>query len=45
MAGMVDHLFYAHGWSREQIAAIVEWYEQTRSNAALVRNFAHYQVH
>jgi 4-hydroxyphenylpyruvate dioxygenase-like putative hemolysin len=44
MAGMVDHLFYAHGWSREQVAAAVEWYEQTRTNAALVRNFEHYAV-
>ena len=44
MAGMVDHLFYAHGWSREQVVEVVQWYEETRSKAALVRNFAHYQV-
>lgn len=44
MAGMVDHLFYAHRWSREQVADVVEWYEQTRSQAALIRNFAHYAV-
>ncbi len=44
MYGMVDHLFYAHGWSREQVAEAVEWYENTRSNAAIVRNFAHYAV-
>jgi len=44
MAGMVDHLFYAHGWSREQVAEVVAWYEQTRSKTALIRNFAHYQV-
>jgi len=44
MYGMVDHLFYAHGWSREQVADVIEWYENTRSNAAIVRNFAHYAV-
>lgn len=44
MAGMVDHLFYAHGWSREQVAHVVEWYEETRSKSALIRSFAHYQV-
>lgn len=43
MAGMVDHLFYAHNWSREQVAQVVEWYEETRSKAALVHNFQHYQ--
>lgn len=44
MAGMVDHLFYAHGWSREKVAEVVEWYEKTRHNSALVRNFKHYAV-
>lgn len=44
MYGMVDHLFYAHGWSREKVAEIVEWYETTRSNGALIRNFKHYQI-
>jgi hypothetical protein len=44
MAGMVDHLFYAHGWNREQVAEAVEWYEQTRSQASIARNFEHYAV-
>lgn len=44
MFGMVDHLFYAHGWSREEVAQAVEAYETTRSNASLIRNFAHYAV-
>lgn len=44
MYGMVDHLFYAHGWSREKVAEMVEWYESTRSNAALFVNFKHYQI-
>lgn len=44
MAGMVDHLFYAHGWSRLQIAEAVKWYEDTRSMSQLIRNFQHYKV-
>lgn len=44
MAGMVDHLFYAHGWNREEVAEVVEWYEETRNTHQLVRRFAHYQV-
>lgn len=44
MAGMVDHLFYAHRWSREEVARVVEWYEKTRSQGAIIRNFAHYAV-
>jgi hypothetical protein len=44
MYGMVDHLFYAHGWSREKVAEVVEWYEKTASNAALFVNFKHYQI-
>ncbi len=44
IAGMVDHLFYTHGWNREQIAAVVEWYEETRSQTAFIRSFEHYQV-
>lgn len=41
LAGMVDHLYYAHGWSRERIAQAVEWYEETRSAAAIAHNFSH----
>lgn len=49
MAGMVDHLFYAHGWSREKVAEVVEWYENQRMGQALVAggpmfNFEHLQV-
>jgi hypothetical protein len=47
LAGFIDHAFYAHGWSREQVAEAVEWYEQTREQAAassLVGEFQHYQV-
>ena len=44
MYGMVDHLFYAHGWSRPQVLEVVEWYEKTASNAALFVNFKHYQI-
>lgn len=43
LAGMVDHGFYAHGWSREECAVAVEWYEQQKESAALL-NFQHYQV-
>jgi hypothetical protein len=44
MAGMVDHLFYAHGWSREQVAEVVKWYEETRSQGVFLRSFKHYSV-
>lgn len=44
LAGMVDHLFYMHGWSREKVAEAVEWYEQTRSTAAIAHNFSHDSV-
>jgi hypothetical protein len=44
MAGMVDHLFYRHRWSRLEVADVVEWYENTRSQAVLTQNFAHYAV-
>jgi len=47
VAGMIDHAFYAHGWSREQVLEIVEWYDQTQEQALasnIVINFEHYQV-
>jgi hypothetical protein len=44
MFAMADHLFYAHGWTREAVAEAVAWYEQTAANTALIRNFAHYRV-
>lgn len=48
LAGMVDHLYYAHGWSREKVLEAVEWYEQRRANGVLttqsVQNFEHLQV-
>lgn len=44
MYGMVDHLFYAHGWSTEEVAGVVEWYERKRLGAALVMDFNHYQM-
>jgi hypothetical protein len=44
LAGAADHMYYAHGWSREEVAEVVESYEQTRTNQMLVQNFAHYAV-
>jgi hypothetical protein len=51
LAGMVDHAFYAHGWSREQVLEIVEWYEECHNQGTqhfapseIVINFEHYQV-
>lgn len=41
MAGMVDHLFYAHGWSREKVAEVLHWYEETRDKTAFIRSFEH----
>jgi hypothetical protein len=42
LAGMIDHLFYKHRWTRADIAAVVEWYENTNSQAAINRSFTHY---
>jgi hypothetical protein len=42
LAGLVDHLYYKHRNTREEIAHMVEWYEQTRSKASIFRNFEHY---
>ena len=48
LAGMVDHLYYAHGWSREKVLEVVEWYENRRANglltAAPFQSFEHLQV-
>ena len=42
LAGAVDHMFYAHGWSREQVAEVVEHYEHHRTIGFLMRNFTHF---
>lgn len=45
LAGFVDHAFYAHGNSREEIAEMVSVYENARTGAALARyNFEHFQM-
>jgi hypothetical protein len=43
LAGLIDHCFYKHGWSREECAQAVEWYEQRRFGQ-IVQNFNHFQV-
>jgi hypothetical protein len=43
LAGAVDHLFYAHGWTREQVLEVVEWYEEERTDAALALAFTHFR--
>lgn len=42
LAGMIDHLFYKHRWTRAQIADVVEWYENTHQQAVINRSFTHY---
>lgn len=47
LAGLVDHLFYKHRMSREDIATCVEAYEQARERGiaqqvAVNQNFNHY---
>lgn len=42
VAGLVDHAFYVHGNSREQIAEFVEIYENMRS-ASIFLSMEHYQ--
>lgn len=44
LAGMIDHLFYAHRWERRDIADVVEWYENVHSQAVINRTFNHYQL-
>jgi hypothetical protein len=43
LAGLIDHLFYVHNWTSEQIADAVEWYEN-QSALLIVQNFEHYQA-
>ena len=43
LAGLIDHMFYKHGWSREECARAVEWYEQKRSEQIVV-NFNHFAM-
>jgi hypothetical protein len=43
LAGAADHLFYAHNWTRERVAEIVEWYEETRTDAVLAEAFTHFR--
>lgn len=42
LAGMIDHLFYAHRWQRPAIADVLEWYENTHSQAVINQTFTHY---
>lgn len=46
LAGLIDHLFYAHGWSREKCAEAVKWYENRMAFGSLMlgRKFQHYAV-
>lgn len=44
LAGFIDHAYYAHGWSREQCAEAVEWYETKQLTSAVAINFPHYQM-
>lgn len=41
LAGMADHLFYAHNWSREKVAHAVELYENQQDK--VFRSFEHFQ--
>lgn len=44
LAGFVDHAFYVHANSRDEIAAMVECYENAKEGADLTRfDFNHYQ--
>lgn len=44
LAGAVDHMFYKHNWSREQVANVVEAYEHTRNAAVILGMFEHYSI-
>ena len=43
LAGLIDHMFYKHGWSREECARAVEWYENKQANQIAI-NFNHFQM-
>ena len=43
LAGFVDHAFHAHGNSREEIAQMVEIYENSRAGAQIALDLSHYQ--
>jgi hypothetical protein len=43
LAGFIDHAFYKHGWSREECAQAVEWYENHQASRIAV-NFNHFLV-
>lgn len=45
LAGAVDHMFYKHGWSREQCLEAVEAYENQHDTAALFHSFEHFSSH
>jgi hypothetical protein len=42
LAGFVEHVFYAHNWSSEQVAQAVEWYE-SQQPILIAQTFEHYQ--
>jgi hypothetical protein len=42
LAGFVEHAFYVHNWSSEQVAQAVEWYEQ-QQQIVVAQTFEHYQ--
>lgn len=42
LAGFVEHVFYAHNWSSEQVAQAVEWHENQQA-IRIAQTFEHYQ--
>lgn len=42
VAEFVEHAFYVHNWTREEVAKAVEWYEQ-QTPIKVVQGFEHYQ--
>lgn len=42
LAGFVEHAFYAHNWTSDQVADAVQWYEEQQS-ILIAQNFEHYQ--
>jgi hypothetical protein len=44
VAGLADHLFYAHRWSREEVAAAIEMIEQLQDSRVIRPIFQHYPL-
>lgn len=43
LAGFVEHVFYVHNWTSEEVAQAIQWYEQQQA-IVVAQTFEHYQA-